>query len=134
MRANNPTSVALDIRNSAASGGGWTNVVASNGATYSYLYVGGNRPENNGAVTCGVGGGNAAITLNLTSDPRYRIQSVTFVDDPASQLSTHGNAPTMRVINDNCRAELDAQYKVTVLDNTANATIDCDPAITNRPQ
>ena len=133
MPANNPTNVTLDVRNFASNGGGWTNVAASNGATYSYLYTGGNQPGNNGAVSYGVGGGNAAITLTLAADPRYQIQGITFVNDPQNQLSTHGNANTTRVINDNCSGELNAQYKVTVLDKTANATVPCDPPITNVP-
>ena len=130
---NNPTTTTLDVRNSASNGGGWTNVQAANGATYSYLYTGGNQPGNNGAVHFGVGGGNAAITLNLTADARYQISSIGFQNDPNNQLSTHGNANNTRVINDSCSGELDGKYTVTVLDTTANTTVPCDPEIKNVP-
>jgi len=51
----------------------------------------------------------------------------------AQQLSVQGNAPRSRVINDSCTGPLDAQYKVTVLDQVANATVPCDPPIRNIP-
>jgi hypothetical protein len=132
---NNPTNTTLDVRNSPTDGGGWTNVQAANGATYSYLYTGGNQPGNNGAMIFGVGGGNAAITLTFasTTDTRYQFQSISFVNDPNQQLSTQGNAPRTRVINDSCTAELDGSYKVLVVDTTANTTIPCDPTIKNGP-
>ena len=131
---NNPTSTTLDVRNVASNGGdGYTNVQAANGATYSYRYTGGNQPGNNGSVQYGIGGGNAAITLHLTSDPRYQISSIGFQNDPNNQLSTHGNANTMRVINDSCSGPLDGKYTVTVLDTSANTTIPCDPTIKNVP-
>jgi len=133
MPSNNPTSVTLDVRNSAASGEGWINATGSNGQPYSYRYSGGNQPANNGNVSYGVGGGNAAITLTLAADARYQIQGINFVNDPQGQLSTHGNANTMRVINDSCSGALEAQYKVTVLDTTANATVPCDPMVFNVP-
>lgn len=134
MPANNPTSVTLDVRDFASSGDGWTNVGASNGATYSYKYSGGDQPGNDGSVTYQVGGGQAAITLGLTGDARYRLQSVDFSGDQADQLSAQGQAPRTRVINDRCSAVITAQYKVTVLDTTANASIPCDPMIKNEPR
>lgn len=134
---NNPTSVTLDVRNSASNGDGWTNVSAANGATYSYKYVGGNQNSNDGKVVFGVGGGNAAVTLNFasTTDTRYQFGSnaVSFQNDPNGQLSTQGNAPRTRVINDSCSDNLDGTYKVTVTDTTANTTIPCDPVIQNQP-
>lgn len=111
MPANNPTRVSLDVRDFASNGNGWTTVTASNGAPYSYQYTGGNQPDNNGAVTYGVGGGNAAITVNLVADARYQIHgAIGFANDPAQQLSTQGNAPRTRVVNDKCNAALSAQY------------------------
>ncbi|HET9835511.1 MAG TPA: hypothetical protein VFP88_04105 [Rhodanobacteraceae bacterium] len=135
MPANNPTSVILDVRNSASNGDGWTNVQASNGQTYSYKYVGGNQPGNNGSIVYTVGGGNAATTLVFatTTDTRYHFDSISFVNDDANQLTTEGNASRTRVINDRCDAEINAQYKVAVRDTTANATIPCDPMIKNQP-
>lgn len=134
MPNNNPTNVCLDVRNFATNGGGWTNVQASNGQTYSYLYSGGNN-GGNGSVVYSVGRGNAAITLVFasTTDSRYQFSAITFTGDNAGQLSTHGNAPRTRVINDQCSATINAQYKVTVLDTTANVTIPCDPLIRNQP-
>jgi len=134
MPANNPTSVTLDVRNSAGNGDGWTNVVASNGQTYSYKYTGGNR-ANDGSIVYTVGNGHAATTLFFaaTTDTRYQFDAITFVNDDANQLTAQGNAPRTRVINDRCDAVIDAEYKVTVRDTTANATIPCDPMIQNKP-
>lgn len=137
MPANNPTSCTLDVRNSASNGDGWTNVTAANGATYSYKYTGGNQSANDGSVKFTVGRGNAAVTVNFasTTDTRYRFDGacVGFTGDNANQLSTQGNAPRTRVINDSCSSEINAQYKVTVTDTTANTTIPCDPMIANVP-
>jgi hypothetical protein len=132
---NNPTNTTLDVRNSASNGGGWTNVQAANGATYSYLYTGGTQPGNNGAMVFSVGGGNAAITLTFasTTDTRYEFDTISFVNDPNQQLSTQGNAPRTRVVNDKCTDVLDGSYKVLVKDTTANTTIPCDPTIKNQP-
>ncbi|WP_159015650.1 hypothetical protein [Cognatiluteimonas profundi] len=138
MPANNPTTTTLDVRNSATNGDGWTNV-SVNGTTYSYQYVGGNMPGNDGSVQYGVGGGNAAITLKFatTTDTRYQFvgDAVSFQNDPNGQLSTHGNAPRTRVINDSCTGLLDGSYKVNVTDTgtTPNNLIPCDPAIRNVP-
>jgi len=132
MPGNNPTNASLDVRNSSTNGDGWTNVNGSNGAPYSYKYTGGNVNDD-GALTFSIGGGHAPATLTLVSDPRYSIQSVTFSGDSAQQLSVQGNAPRSRVINDSCTGPLDAQYKVTVLDQVANATVPCDPPIRNIP-
>jgi hypothetical protein len=134
MPSNNPTNAALDVRDTASNGDGWTNVVASNGATYSYKYVGGNQPANNGSILYSVGGGNAATTLVFatTTDTRYQFASITFTDDNAEQLSPHGEAERTRVIKDRCTAAIDAQYHVLVLDTQVNATIPCDPMIKNQ--
>lgn len=134
MPINNPTNASLDIRNFASNGNGWTNVQASNGQTYSYKYGGGNQSAGDGSVVYSVGGGHAAVTLVFaTADARYQFDSVTFTGDNAGQLTAQGNAPRTRVINDRCSAAIDAQYKVLVIDTTANATIPCDPMIKNEP-
>jgi len=132
MPGNNPTNASLDVRDSSTNGDGWTNVNGSNGAPYSYKYSGGNV-SNDGALSFSVGGGHAATTFTLVADHRYSIQSVSFSGDDAQQLSVQGNAPRNRVINDSCTAPLDAQYKVTVFDQTANATVACDPPVRNVP-
>ena len=133
MPSNNPTNAALDVRDTASNGDGWTNVVASNGATYSYKYVGGNQPANNGSILNFVGGNQAITTLVFaTTDLRYQFASITFTDDNADQLSTHGKAERTRVINDRCTAAIDARYHVLVLDTKVNATIPCDPMIKNQ--
>lgn len=131
--SNNPNSVSLDVRNFASNGDGWTNVNAANGQPYSYKYTGGDAHSNNGKVTYNVGGGQAAITVNLIADPRYHFvgECITFVNDSTNQLSTAGNAPRMRIVNDKCTAALDGQYKAMVTDTTANTTIQCDPRIVN---
>lgn len=136
---NNPTSVTLDVRNSSSSGDGWTNVTV-NGAPYSYKYVGGNRPGNDGSVQYGVGGGNAAVTLNFasTTDTRYQLigdDAIHFNNDTNGQLSKHGNASRTRVINDSCTGALDGSYKVNVTDTgtSPNNLIPCDPIIKNVP-
>lgn len=134
MPTNNPNDVELDVRNSSTNDPGWTNVNGSNGLPYSYLYTGGNG--NNGKVTFTVGSGQAAINLSLVADPRYEFvgNCISFVNDTNGQLTTHGNAPRSRVVNDSCTAELDGQYKVLVTDTGAgNATIACDPIIQNKP-
>lgn len=129
----NPHGVSLDIRNSPASGAGWTDTTASNGATYSYQYTGGDADTNNGTVTCTVGNGNAPINLSLIADRRYEIDSVGFTGDDASQLTTQGNAPRSRVINDRNTAPINANYKVNVIDTAnGNVSIPCDPSIVNK--
>jgi hypothetical protein len=135
---NNPTAATLDVRNSATNGDGWTDVTV-NGTTYSYKYVGGNRPGNDGSVQYNVNRGNVEITLNFasTTDSRYQFidDAVHFQNDPTGQLSTHGNATRTRVIKDKCTGELDGAYKVNVTDTgtSPNNLIPCDPIIKNVP-
>lgn len=131
----NPNGVSLDVRNFASNGDGWTNTTASNGATYSYKYAGGDSNSNNGKVTCTIGNGNAAITLTLIAASQYQIGTITFTGDNASdpQLSTQGNATGTRVINDKNTVAINANYKVTVIDTGNNdATVPCDPQIINK--
>lgn len=134
MRTNNPNDVELDLRNSSTSGDGWTNVNASNGQPYSYKYTGGDASTNNGNVTCIINNINAAIPVNLVADPRYHFvgDCITFKDDPNAQLSTQGNAPRTRVVNNKCSAVLNGRYKILVTDTgNGNATIQCDPMMIN---
>lgn len=131
---NKPTSATLDIRDSANNGDGWTEVTASNGATYSYQYTGGNQHANNGSILNALGGGHAATTLGFakTADARYEFDHITFTGDKAEQLRTEGNASKTRVIHDTCTAEIDAQYHVLVRDTEADAILLCDPMIKNK--
>lgn len=131
---NNPTSATLDIRDTASTDKGWTNVEASNGATYSYQYTGGNQPANNGSILNAVGGGQAATTLGFAKelDRRYTFDKVSFTGDNAEQLSVAGNAPQERIITDRCTAVIDAEYHALVRDTEAGATIACDPMIRNQ--
>ena len=129
---NNPTNVSLDVRNSSSGDPGWVNVNGSNGQPFSYCYTGGNR-NNDGGVEFNTGNGNAATTVSLIADNRYQFQGdVSFVGDANSQLTSQGNAPRQRVVNDRCTAVQSAQYKINVLDTVANATIPCDPVIINK--
>lgn len=129
----NPNGVSLDVRNFASNGDGWTNTTASNGAAYSYKYTGGDAATNNGTVTCTTGHGNASINLSLIADTRYRIDTVSFTGDNASQLTTQGNAPRSRVINDRNTADINASYKLSVIDTgNGNVSIPCDPSIINK--
>ena len=131
---NKPTSATLDIRDSANNGDGWTEVTASNGATYSYQYTGGNQHANNGSILNALGGGHAATTLGFakTADARYEFDHITFTGDKAEQLRTESNASKTRVIHDTCTAEIDAQYHVLVRDTEADAILLCDPMIKNK--
>jgi hypothetical protein len=131
---NNSTSATLDIRDTASNGDGWTNVKASNGATYSYQYTGGNQRANNGSILNAVGGGHAATTLGFakTADARYEFANISFTGDDARQLSADGNASQTREIHDQCTAVIDAQYHVLVRDTEVGATIPCDPMIKNQ--
>lgn len=129
----NPHGVSLDVRNFPSSGDGWINTTASNGATYSYQYTGGDPATNNGTVTCTVGNGNAPINLSLVADSRYQIGTIGFTGDDAAQLTTQGNAPRSRVINDKNTAAINANYKVNVIDTlNGNVTVPCDPPIINK--
>lgn len=129
----NPHSVSLDVRNFPANGDGWTDTTASNGAIYSYKYTGGDPGTNNGTLTFTVGNGNAAVNFDLIADRRYQIGSIGFTGDNAGQLTTTGNAPRSRVLNDRNTAAINANYKVNVIDTGAgNASVPCDPQIINK--
>jgi hypothetical protein len=122
--------VTLDIRNSAQTEPGWTNVAASNGAMYGYRYAGGS--DGNGNVT-EQGRGNVEITVDLIADSSYyKMQDITFADDPENQLSKKSLDDLKTVIKDkNDKVESNAYYSITVQDKKAGCTLVCDPRISN---
>lgn len=130
-----PVNVNLDVRNFSSGGAnGYTDVIASNGATYSYKYTGGS--DNHGNVNVTVGGGQAAINVTVGTDARYSITNVTF--SPAnSQFSWHaGGHAAVAVIVDTATAVVDVKYTTIVTDSGStppNCTIPCDPMIQNVP-
>jgi hypothetical protein len=122
--------VSLDVRNSAQTEPGWTNVVASNGSTYGYRYTGGADGAGNVVEQ---GRGNATITVNLIADSNYyEMHDVGFADDPQGQLSKK-SLDTLKVeIKDkNDKVETNAYYSITVKDKVANCTLLCDPRVSN---
>ncbi|MEO6104544.1 MAG: hypothetical protein ABIP44_13040 [Pseudoxanthomonas sp.] len=124
--------VSLDVRNCSSGGSdGYTDVVASNGATYSYKYTGGS--DGNGNVRVTVGSGQAAINVTVGGDPRYSITNITF--NPAdSQFTWHaGGQAKVAVIVDTATAVATVKYTVIVTDSTAHCTVPCDPMIQNTP-
>lgn len=127
-----PVNVSLDVRNFSSGGAdGYTDVLASNGATYSYKYTGGS--DNHGNVQVTVGGGQAAINVMVGGDPRYSITNITF-NPTDSQFTWHagGNA-RVAVIIDTAATVASVKYTVIVTDSTANCTVPCDPMIQNKP-
>jgi len=127
-------SVTLNIRPGNTPGQGWTNVIASNGQPYQYNYQGGH--DNTGGMKTKVGDGTATLNLALSTDQRYSLGSVTFADDPYSQLTWAAN-PDMKsgtITDVNTQVE-NAYYQTLVYDAQAgNASIPCDPMIGNDPR
>jgi len=126
-----PVNVSLDVRNFSSGGAdGYTDVLASNGATYSYKYTGGS--DNHGNVQVMVGGGQAAINVMVGGDPRYSITNITF-NPTDSQFTWHagGNA-RVAVIIDTAATVASVKYTVIVTDSTAHCTVPCDPMIQNK--
>ncbi|HZX90851.1 MAG TPA: hypothetical protein VFE67_09420 [Rudaea sp.] len=126
-----PINVTLDVRNAATGPApGYTAVTASNGTAYYYKYGGGS--DGNGNVTVKVGGGQAAITVTVGSDPRYTITNFTF--SPQGGFTWHaGGHAAVAVIVDPATVVEDVKYTTIVTDTTANCTIPCDPVIRNVP-
>lgn len=126
--------VSLDIRYVPAEpGDGFTDVGIINGRTYCYKYTGGD--DGAGGVTHKVGEGSAKITVNLIADPRYRIDSISFVNDKNDdvQLSAHPKHDRQHEIHNRNTKAINANYKVKVKDaGNGNATIPCDPPIINK--
>jgi len=123
--------VSLDVRNWAAQpGDGYT--TSQNNSTHSYKYTGGTETANDGSVV-EHGRGAAIINIQLNSDARYSIDSVTFRDDTQSQLSSRLINATRAQVNDlNSQVET-AEYIVNVRDSVAGCVFECDPTIRNDP-
>jgi hypothetical protein len=129
---NMPTPVSLDVRNSSSGGrDGYTDVVASNGNTYSYKYTGGS--DGHGNVNVNVGRGQASIEVTVGGDPRYNITNISF--NPAdTQFTWHaGGRAAVAVIVDTAVAVASVKYTVLAFDVNAGCTIPCDPVIHNVP-
>jgi hypothetical protein len=126
--------VTLDIRYVRAEpGDGFIDVGIVNGRSYCYKYTGGD--DGAGGVTHTIGDGNAKITVTLIADPRYRIASVSFVDDRADdiQLSSHPKHDREHEIHNKNTKAINAHYKVKVKDTgNGDALIQCDPPIKNQ--
>jgi hypothetical protein len=128
-----PVNVSLDVRNFSSNGDGYKNVNGSNGQPYSYKFTGGNTSSNNGNVSVVKGGGQAAINVQVGSDPRYSITNITF-NPQDTQFSWHaGGHAAVAVIVDTAVEVASVKYSVTVTDSTANCTVPCDPVIQNVP-
>jgi hypothetical protein len=125
--------VTLDVRNFSSNGDGYKNVNGSTGKPYSYKFTGGDPSSNNGNVTVVKGGGQAAITVHVGTDPRYSITNVSF--SPAdSQFSWQaGGSAAVAVIHDTAVAEALVKYSCTVTDSVEHCTVLCDPVIQNVP-
>ena len=123
-------SVTLDVRDFAAtSGDGYTNTIASNGATYSYKYSGGT--DGNGGVDVVTGTGTMTITVTIVADPRYLVSSVSFNNDLGDLSWAFGASAYIAVITDTDLDNKNAYYSVIVSDHTAGCTMPCDPPIRN---
>ena len=124
--------VRLKVRPTASSGGGWTTVTASNGASYSFKYSGGHMDS--GGLQTKVGDGPATIEISLDTDDRYAIETVEFSGQIKAQLRWQGNASDGEISDDNV-AEGSAHYGVVVIDTQdGNARLVCDPMISNLPR
>lgn len=123
--------ISLDVRNAPSNGSdGYTNTTASNGATYSYRYSGG---EGTGGDLTFKTRGRATINIHLTNGSGYAIDDVSFTDDNNDQLSwKNPNAGKVAVIQNENSAVQTANYKITVRDEGADVTVPCDPKIINR--
>lgn len=129
--------VTLDIR---PGGGpveeGWTNVQASNGATYGYLFAGGTNGR--GDIEQPVGE-QVVIYLECIAQPYPRYQlggSIITDNDPNNEISGIVDDITVaRIFDRNDVAESDAEWSVAVADTEAkpSCTIICDPKVTNDP-
>ncbi len=123
--------VNLDVRNWAAvPGDGYT--TSQNNSSHSYKYTGGTEASSDGTVV-EHGRGSAVINIQLGSDSRYSIDSVSFRDDSQNQLTSRVLTPTRAQITDaNSQVET-AEYIVNVRDSVAGVVFECDPVIRNDP-
>jgi len=123
--------VNLDVRNWAAvPGDGYT--TSQNNSSHSYKYTGGTEGSSDGTVV-EHDRGSAVINIQLGSDSRYSIDSVSFRDDSQNQLTSRVLTPTQAQITDvNSQVET-AEYIVNVRDSVAGVVFECDPMIRNNP-
>lgn len=123
--------VSLDVRNWAAQpGDGYT--TSQNNSSHSYKYTGGTEASSDGTVV-EHSRGQDIINIQLNSDARYSIDSVTFQDDSQRQLTSRVLTPTRAQITDvNSQVET-AEYIVNVRDSVAGVVFECDPIIRNDP-
>lgn len=124
--------IQLEVHDHAASGSdGFTNTTASNGATYSYRYSGG---EGNGGDVIFRSRGRVTFNVSLADSQGYEIDDVSFSGDVHQQLSwlSSAQASSHAVIQDKNDQLQTAQYKVTVRDSNGDVTIPCDPKVVNR--
>lgn len=123
--------ITLEVQNHASNGSdGFTNTTASNGATYSYRYSGG---EGNGGDVIFRSRGRVTVNVGLADAGAYSIDDVSFMGDVNQQLSWVNSGQASRaVIQDRNDRVQTAQYKITVVDEDNGASIPCDPMIANR--
>lgn len=114
---------------------GWTNVAASNGETYGYMFAGGSDGHGNVEQTIGE---QVVIYCECIAEPkvRYQFSQVSISNDPKGQLSgVIDHISIARIIDRNDVPESDAEWSINVTDTgvTPACTIPCDPKVTNDP-
>lgn len=125
-------SIRLEVQNHASSGSdGFTNTTASDGATFSYRYSGG---EGNGGDVIFRTRGKVTVNVHLADGTNYAIDDVSFTGDIHRQLSwvSNARASSTAVIQDRNDRKQEARYKVTVRTSSGSVTIPCDPIMANR--
>lgn len=120
--------VSLDCRNFASNGGGYTNVTAANGATYSYKYTGGTDGAGNVTVKKGK---KTDIKVTIHADARFKVDDTGVSNDPKGDIKKSHSGVTATFNDDAKDVESDIYYSVTVKDTTANTTFVADPRIDN---
>lgn len=124
--------ITLEVHNHASSGSdGYTNTTASNGATYSYRYSGG---EGAGGDVVFRSRGRVVIHVRLAGAAGYAVDHVAFADDTHHQLrwlARQGSDRHAVIQNVNDTVQT-AHYKITVLDHQSGVTVPCDPIVANR--
>ncbi len=96
----------------------------------TYVFSGGN--QGNGNVTYSVGGGQAAITIDLVAPRGYSIASIDFdgtgVDNVRYNITQNGGGA---VIIDTCNTPATVDYTVNVT-TSGGGSIPCHPRIVNQ--
>lgn len=124
--------IQLEVHDHASNGSdGFTNTTASNGATYSYRYSGG---EGSGGDVIFRSRGRVTFNVNLANGEEYEIDDVSFIGDVHQQLSwlSGGEASSHAVIQDKNDQVQSARYKVTVRESSGEVTVPCDPKVVNQ--